>query len=68
MSRGMRGGMPVSYTHLASDDVYEFLLCSICPVSLSKPGLYYNLEDNRIEERIRDWVVDLPDKGFLSCV
>lgn len=49
----------------ASDDVYEFLLCSICPVSLSKPGLYYNLEDNRIEERIRDWVVDLPDKGFL---
>ena len=23
----------------ASDDVYEFLLCSICPVKLTKPGL-----------------------------
>lgn len=49
----------------ASDHVYEYLLCSICPVSLSKPGLCYNAEDNRIQDRIRDWIVDMPDKGFL---
>lgn len=49
----------------ASDIVYEYLLCSICPVSLSKAGLCYNEEDNRIEDRIRDWLVDMPDKGFL---
>lgn len=49
----------------ASDSVYEYLMCSICPVSLSKPGLCYNAEDNRIQDRIRDWVVDMPDKGFL---
>ncbi|MEJ8734040.1 MULTISPECIES: DUF4317 domain-containing protein [Mediterraneibacter] len=49
----------------ASDEVYEYLLCSICPVSLSKAGLSYNAQDNRIEERVRDWVVDMPDKGFL---
>lgn len=49
----------------ASDEVYEFLLMSICPVSLSKAGLCYNAEDNRIEDRIRDWIVDMPDKGFL---
>ena len=49
----------------ASDSVYEYLLCSICPVSLSKPGLSYDAEDNRIHDRIRDWVVDKPDKGFL---
>lgn len=49
----------------ASDHVYEYLLCSICPVSLSKAGLSYNAEDNRIQDRIRDWVVDMPDKGFL---
>lgn len=49
----------------ASDNVYEYLLCSICPVSLSKAGLSYNAEDNRIQDRIRDWVVDMPDKGFL---
>lgn len=49
----------------ASDNVYEYLLCSICPVSLSKPGLCYSAEDNRIQDRVRDWLVDVPDKGFL---
>lgn len=49
----------------ASDSVYEYLLCSICPVSLSKAGLCYNAQDNRIQDRVRDWLVDMPDKGFL---
>lgn len=49
----------------ASDEVYEYLLLSICPVSLSKAGLSYNAEDNRIQDRIRDWIVDMPAKGFL---
>ena len=38
----------------ASDEVYEYLLMSICPVSLSKAGLCYNAEDNRIEDRSTD--------------
>lgn len=49
----------------ASDEVYEYLVCSICPVSLSKARLSYNAESNCIQDRIRDWVVDMPDKGFL---
>lgn len=49
----------------ASDSVYEHLLCSICPVSLSKAGLSYNAQENRIADRVRDWIVDMPDKGFL---
>lgn len=49
----------------ASDEVYEYLVCSICPVLLSKAGLSYNAESNCIQDRIRDWVVDMPDKGFL---
>lgn len=49
----------------ASDEVYEYILCSICPVALSKAGLSYNAEGNCIQGRIRDWVVDMPDKGFL---
>lgn len=49
----------------ASDEVYEYLVCSICPVSLSKAGLSYNAESNCIQDRIRDLVVDMPDKGFL---
>ncbi len=49
----------------ASDEVYEYLLCSLCPVKLSKPGLSYNAEENCFQNRIRDWIVDMPQTGFL---
>lgn len=49
----------------ASDTVYEHIMCSICPVNLTKAGLTYNAETNNIEDRIRDWFVELPVKGFL---
>ena len=49
----------------ASDEVYEYLLCSICPVQLSKEVLCYNPETNHMENRIRDWLVESPVKGFL---
>lgn len=48
-----------------SEEVYEYLLCAICPVSLSKPGLGYREDENRIGPRIRDWVVGAPDTGFV---
>ncbi|MBZ9691216.1 MULTISPECIES: DUF4317 domain-containing protein [unclassified Clostridium] len=48
-----------------SEEVYEYLLCSICPVSLSKPGLGYLEDENRIGARIRDWIVGAPDLGFV---
>lgn len=48
-----------------SEEVYEYLLCSICPVALSKPGLGYREDENRIGARIRDWVVNAPETGFL---
>lgn len=48
-----------------SEEVYEYLLCAICPVSLSKPGLGYRADENRIGPRIRDWVVCPPDTGFV---
>lgn len=49
----------------ASDEIYEYILTCICPVNLSKPGLSYNAEENTFQNRIRDWVVDLPETGFL---
>lgn len=49
----------------ASTDVYQYVLCSICPVKLSKAALCYNAQNNTIEERIRDWIVDMPSLGFL---
>ncbi|MCM1569434.1 MAG: DUF4317 domain-containing protein [Roseburia sp.] len=49
----------------ASDEVYEYILACICPVNLSKPGLSYNAVENTFQNRIRDWVVELPETGFL---
>lgn len=48
-----------------SEEVYEYVLCAICPVSLSKPGLRYFEEENKIKARIRDWVVESPANGFV---
>ncbi len=49
----------------ASDEVYEYIMVSICPVNLSKPGLSYNAAENTFQNRIRDWVVAAPETGFL---
>lgn len=48
-----------------SEEVYEYVLCAICPVSLSDPGLRYFEEENKIKARIRDWVVEPPTNGFV---
>ncbi|MBQ3517328.1 MAG: DUF4317 domain-containing protein [Lachnospiraceae bacterium] len=48
-----------------SEEVYSYVLCCICPVNLSKPGLSYHEEENVIANRDRDWVVDMPDAAFL---
>lgn len=49
----------------SSDTVYDYILCSICPVELSDAGLSYHIEDNTITDRIRDWIVKPPAKAFL---
>ena len=41
-----------------SEEVYEYILCAICPVELSKAGLRYFEEENSIKSRTRDWVVE----------
>ena len=48
-----------------SEEVFEYILCAICPVELSKPGLGYLEGENRIGSRIRDWVVGVPEQGFI---
>jgi len=48
-----------------SQEVYKYILCAICPVSLSKPGLRYFEEEHKIKVRIRDWIVESPTLGFV---
>ena len=47
----------------ASDYVYSFVLCSICPVDLMKEGLCY--DGTTFASRSADWAVQKPVLGFL---
>ena len=64
-----RYDVPVKGTDKAwqegSEEVYEYLICAICPVDLSKPGLGFLEEEHRIGPRVRDWVVGAVDTAFL---
>ncbi len=48
-----------------SEEIFSYLICAICPVDLSKPGLGYLENEQRIGNRVRDWVVGAPDTAFL---
>ncbi len=47
-----------------SEEVYEYIICAICPVALSKAALGYKEAENRIGARDRDWVVGPVDTAF----
>lgn len=49
----------------ASDEVYHYIYCVLCPVKQSKPGLTYEPQDKLFKSRICDWIVDAPMHGFL---
>ncbi|MFI3237131.1 MAG: DUF4317 domain-containing protein [Lachnospiraceae bacterium] len=49
----------------ASDEVYHFIYCVMCPVKQSKPSLTYVPEDNLFQNRICDWIVDAPMNAVL---
>lgn len=49
----------------ASEEVYDGILCSICPVTLSKAGLHYDGKKNSIENKTCEWMVQAPQHGFL---
>ncbi|MCR4814412.1 MAG: DUF4317 domain-containing protein, partial [Lachnospiraceae bacterium] len=58
----------VGTDHIAqgeSEETYSYIYCLICPVNLCKPGLSYHEDTNEIAKRERDWVVDMPEVGFL---
>ena len=48
-----------------SEEVYEYLICAVCPVTLTKAGLGYLETENRIGPRNRDWIVNAPETGFV---
>jgi len=47
-----------------SEEVYEYIICAICPVDLSKQVLGYDQDDNKFEALERDWVVGTCESAF----
>lgn len=49
----------------ASEEVFDYIVCCVCPVKLSRPALSYYAEDNEFHDRELDWVVAAPELGFM---
>lgn len=48
-----------------SEESFSYTICAICPVVKSKAGLGYLEKSNTIGSRFRDWIVEVPETGFL---
>ncbi len=48
-----------------SDEVFHYILCSVCPVKLTKPTLSYDAGSNEFRSKESDWIVGAPEMGFL---
>lgn len=49
----------------ASGIVYSYLQVIFCPVDLSSPALSFDPKEMDFVSRVRDWVVGMPQAGFL---
>ena len=49
----------------ASEEVYDYIQAVICPVDLAKPALSYHSDTQSFRNRERDWIVGMPQIGFL---
>lgn len=48
-----------------AQEVYSYILCSICPVKQTKPALSYYVQENQFRSLSPDWIVSPPELGFL---
>lgn len=49
----------------ASADVFSYILCSVCPVKLSKSALSYHTQEQAFHNSKTEWIVCAPELGFL---
>lgn len=48
-----------------SSDMFSYILCSVCPVKMTKPALGYYAPENIFRNISADWVVSPPELGFM---
>lgn len=49
----------------ASDQVFSYIICCVCPVKLSRSGLSYHSAEGEFHNSKTDWIVSPPEVGFL---
>ena len=49
----------------ASSEVFKYILCSICPVKLTKAALSYSANENCFGHLNPGWAISAPETGFL---
>ena len=50
---------------VVSADVFQYILCAVCPVKMTRPALCYCAEDRGFHDRDLEWVVSAPELGFM---
>lgn len=58
-------GKDDSFQKDQSDEVYTYILCTICPVKETKPNLHYVPEEKVFHDGARNHMVSAPVLGFL---
>ena len=48
-----------------SNEVYHYILCSICPVKATKAALTFQTNENTFRNLSPDWIISPPELGFL---
>lgn len=49
----------------SSSEVFRYILCSICPVKLTKAALSFSARENAFGHLNPDWAISPPETGFL---
>lgn len=54
---------------ISSSDEFDFIILSVCPIALTKIGLYYNKSKDTIEHKENtDKIIEMPIEGFIFPV
>lgn len=48
-----------------SDETFDFILCTICPLKFEKAGLYFDINENKVNTVSQKLIVDKPMNGFM---
>lgn len=48
-----------------TDNIFKYILCAICPVTLTKSALSYAVNEQRFRNIKTDWIIGNPELGFM---